>query len=193
MVLARFNCSSDEGGFSLMETLIATGIMATALVALAQMFAISVQNNHTARSSSYANVLAQQKLEQLRGLTWGFDTLGLPLSDTTTDTASPVQNPTGGKGLTPSPASSLNQNTTGYVDYIDQFGNILGGGATEPAKTVYIRRWSVEPHPLNPNNTLVIQVLVTRSLDRGAADQAGSTRRLREESRVMTVKTRKAQ
>jgi hypothetical protein len=176
-----------------METLVATGIMATALVALGQMFAISVQNNHTARSSSYANVLAQQKLEQLRGLTWGFDTLGLPLSDTSTNTATPVQSPTGGKGLTPSPGGTLRQNTSGYVDYVDAFGNIIGGGTTVPAKTVYIRRWSIEPHPLNPNNTLVIQVLVTRSLNRGSADEGNSTQRLREEARVMTVKTRKAQ
>ena len=31
-------------------------------------------------------MLAQQKMEQLRGLTWGFDTVGLPVSDYSTDT-----------------------------------------------------------------------------------------------------------
>ena len=68
--------SSGEGGFSLLETVIATGLMAGALAALGQMFAISVANNMSSRNGSYATVLAAQKMEQLRGLTWGFDTLG---------------------------------------------------------------------------------------------------------------------
>ena len=167
--------------------------MATALVTLGQMFAISVANNRSARTGSYANVLAQQKLEQLRGLTWGFDIIGLPISDTTTDTTAAIESPTGGTGLNPSPAGTLTSNTPGYVDYVDQFGNILGGGATPLPKTVYVRRWSIEPSPLNPNNTLIIQVLVTRTVSRGSADTAGSTRRLSEEARLATVKTRKAQ
>lgn len=170
------------------------GVMATALVVLAQMFAIAVNNNTSARTGTYAQILAQQKLEQLRGLTWGFDTIGLPISDTATNTALPIEAPAGGTGLSPSPASALTHNTVGYVDYVDQFGNIVGGGTeTAPAGTVYIRRWSVEPLPTNPNNTLIIQVLVTRILNRGNADNLGSTRRLRDEARVMTVKTRKAQ
>jgi type II secretory pathway pseudopilin PulG len=192
--LARLRFSRGDAGFSLVETLVATGIMATALVGLAQMFAISVANNRSARTGSFANMLAQQKLEQLRGLTWGFDSVGLPLTDTSTDTAAPIETPTGGTGLSPSPAGALNANTSGYVDYVDQFGRSLGGGtATPPPRTVYIRRWSVEPLPLNPNNTIIIQVLVTTPIARGAADALGSTLRLRDEARVATVKTRKAE
>ncbi len=82
----------------------------------------------------------------------------------------------------------------GYVDYVDGFGRIIGGGSTVPAQAVYVRRWSVEPLPTNPNNTVILQVLVTRSRDRGTADSdEGSTRRLRDEARLMTVKTRKSQ
>jgi Tfp pilus assembly protein PilV len=80
----------DECGFSLLEAIIASGLMAGALAALGQMFAISVANNRSARAASYATVLAQQKMEQLRGLTWGFETLGLPISDTTSNTAASV-------------------------------------------------------------------------------------------------------
>lgn len=166
--------------------------MAAALASLGQMFAISISNNITARTGTYATVLAEQKMEQLRGLTWGFDILGLPISDSSTNTALPVESATGGTGLAPSPANSLTSNVDGYVDYIDQFGNILGGGATVRPKTVFIRRWSVEPLPVNPNNTLILQVLVTQRLDRGVADTAGSVQRLRDEARLMTVKTRKA-
>ena len=65
-------------------------------------------------------------------------------------------------GLPPSPGGTLATNTDGYVDYLDINGCVLGGGATPPAGTVFIRRWSVEPLPTNPNNTLILQVLVTR-------------------------------
>jgi hypothetical protein len=173
--------------------MVATGIMATALVALAQMFAISVKNNQGARTGSYAVSLAEQKMEQLRGLTYGFDTIGLPLTDTTTNTATAVETPTGGTGLTPSPANTLTSNTNFYVDYIDQFGKILGGGSAPPTGTVYIRRWSIDPLPTNPNGTIVIQVMVTRERNRGLADQNGSTDRLKDEARIISIKTRKAQ
>lgn len=188
-------CSfNSERGFSLVETLFATGLMATAVVGLAQMFVISVQNNKNARTGSYAVALAEQKMEQLRGLTYGFDVIGLPVTDTTTDTTQPIEQPNGGKGLTPSPPGTLVANTNGYVDYIDQFGNILGGGTTPVAKTAYIRRWSIDPLPTNPNGTIVIQVMVFRNFaSRGAADQSNSTQRLKDEARIMSIKTRKAQ
>ena len=184
---------SNQRGFSIVETIFATGLMATAIVALAQMFTISVANNRNSRAGSYAVTLAEQKMEQLRGLTYGFDTIGLPITDTATDTTQPIETATGGTGLTPSPAGTLVSNTNGYVDYIDQFGNVLGGGTGLRAKAVYIRRWSIDPLPTNPNGTIVIQVLVTRQHHRGNADQTGSTERLANEARIVSVKTRKAQ
>jgi len=191
--LAKSSFSNSERGFSLIEVIFATGLMATAVVALAQMFTISVQNNHNARTGSYATTLAEQKMEQLRGLTFGFDTIGLPLTDTATDTAAPIETPTGGTGLSPSPPGTLLANVDGYADYLDQFGNVLGGGSGIRARTVYIRRWSIQPLPTNPNDTIVIQVLVTRQVNRGLADQNGSVQRLANEARIMSIKTRKAQ
>jgi hypothetical protein len=173
---------------------VATGLLAGGIAALGQMFAISIADNTSSRTGTFVAVLAEQKIEQLRGLTWGFDRLGLPMSDFSTDTALPQPSPTGGTGLRPSPLDSLRANVPGYVDYLDQYGRSLGGGPVPPAGTVYIRRWSVEPLPTNPNNTLIMQVVVTRQRDRGAAaSTAGSTRRLRDEARLMTVKTRKSQ
>lgn len=171
--------------------MIATTLLAVGLVSLAQLFGVATTNNVRARNTTYAAVLAEQKMEQLRSLTWGFDLLGLPLTDVSTNTASAVDAATGGTGLSPSPADALNQNTNGYVDYVDRAGNILGGGTTPPLGTVFIRRWSVEPLPTNPNNTVILQVLVTRQRDRGDAD-LGSVLRLRDEARLISVKTRKA-
>lgn len=177
--------------------LVATVILAVSLVSLAQLFAVSTRANFASRSSTYAALLAQQKMEQLRGLTWGYDRVGLPVSDTTTDTSDggpvtgcPTPAPGGGSGLAPSPWGTLQQNTAGWVDYVDGNGCILGGGSAPLAGTVYIRRWSVEPLPTNPNNTIILQVMVTRNRNRGDAD-AGTVTRLPEEARLMSVKTRK--
>ena len=172
--------------------MIASGILATALISLAQLFMVALAANTSSRSTTYASVLAEQKMEELRALTWGFDSSGLPVTDTTTDTASSEDNATGGTGLTPSPETALRANTVGYVDHVDMFGNKVGSEATPPASGVYTRRWSIEPLPTNPNNTIIIQVLVTRNRSRGSADD-GAVLRLPEEARLITVKTRKAQ
>jgi type II secretory pathway pseudopilin PulG len=199
MALARSRFS-NASGFSLVETVVAIGLMTAGLVTLAQLFAIATTNNTRARTGSFATMLAEQKMEQLRGLAWGFDTIGLPVSDTTTDTAAmagPAGCPTSiagsssGKGLSPSPDRSLGGNIDGFVDYLDINGCPLGGGSTPVAGTVYIRRWSVEPLPTNPNNTLILQVLVTRFANRGAAE-SGTVARMPEEARVVSIKTRKA-
>ncbi len=196
MAKSRFNngvaALRRSSGFSLLETIIATALLATAVLTVAQMFGLAIRANVSARSTTFATMLAQQKLEQLRGLTWGLDPQDLPISDTSTDTALAVPAAVGGTGLAPSPSTALQQNTSGYVDYLDEYGNSLGGGAAMPGNIAYIRRWSVEPLPTNPNNTLIIQVLVTRNQNRGAADQL-SVARLPDEARLITVKTRKAQ
>ena len=192
MGLAKSRSSDSAAGFSLVEVLIATMLLATALVMLAQLFVLSTQSNLGARNTTFTAVLAQQKLEELRSLTWGFDTQGLPISDTSTNTAVSPETPAGGTGLAPSPAGTLGANTDGYVDYIGQFGDKLGGGAAPPADTVFVRRWSVEPLPSNPNNTLILQVLVFRNRERGAANNGAGTL-LPEEARLVTVKTRKSQ
>jgi prepilin-type N-terminal cleavage/methylation domain-containing protein len=195
MALAKYrfnNMRKQDSGFSLVEVMVATTILAISLTALAQLFVVATRSNNIARNGTFTQILAEQKMEQLRGLNWGFDVLGLPVSDTTTDTSVVPQFATGGTGLAPSPSNTLQASTDGYVDYLDPNGNSLGGGIVVPANTSYIRRWYVEPLPTNPNNTLILQVLVTRRRDRGIAD-AGGVQRLPEEARLVTVKTRKAQ
>ena len=183
---------SNARGFSLAETVVAVGILTSALVALAQLFAMAVSANTAAKNTTFATVLAEQKLEQLRALAWGFDSQGLPLSDMTSNTSVDPEEPTGGTGLTPSPEEALQEHTVGWVDFVDRNGAIVGNDQNPPAGAAYFRRWSVEPLPTNPNNTLIIQVLVGRIRDRGAANE-GRVSRLAEEARVMTIKTRKAQ
>jgi type II secretory pathway pseudopilin PulG len=191
--LAKSNSyRKSEAGFSIIEVLVATGLLATALVALAQLFAIATATNQAARNSTLTMMLAEQKVEQLRALQYTFDRVGLPVQDTATDLAVYPPLATGGKGLSPSTDNTLQANTDGYVDYLDHWGRTLGGGTVVPGNTAFIRRWSIEPLPTNPNNIIILQVLVTRQRDRGTGN-AGSVSRGPEEARLVTIKSRKVQ
>jgi type II secretory pathway pseudopilin PulG len=183
---------NSQAGFSLAEVLVATGLLASALIALAQLFAIATTTNAAARNSTITMMLAEQKIEQLRGLQYTFDRNGLPVQDTETDLAVYPPLATGGKGLSPHTDNTLQVNTDGYVDYLDNWGRTLGGGTVIPDNTAYIRRWSVEPLPTNPNNIVILQVMVTRQRDRGTGN-AGSVSRGPQEARLMTIKSRKVQ
>lgn len=193
MASAR-SSSCRERGFSLAETMVATAILATVSLGVAQMFILAAEQTRGGKVETSAATLAEQKMEQLRSLTWGFDLIGqgLPVSDTTTNLAVDPPNATG-TGLNPSPAGTMEQNTTGFVDYIDQFGRYIGTGSQAPPNTAFVRRWSIEPLPTNPNNTLVLQVFVTtpaRDAQRGAS--SNKRWKLPGDAWLVTVKTRKA-
>lgn len=172
--------------------MVATMLLATALMSTAQLLVIATRANMQAQRLTYSSTLAQEKMEQLRGLAWGFDDVGLPINDFTTNLA--VDPPTNnGVGLQPSPDNALSANVTGYVDYVDRFGNTLGGGPVPLASTAFVRRWTVEPLPTNPNNTVILQVMVFSLADR--PDDGGNTvvlNRARDEARLVSVKTRKS-
>jgi len=169
-------------------------MMLLSMVALgvAQLFGIAIQRNMAARYQTSTTVLAGQKLEQLRALTLGFDPAsGLPVTDMSTNLT--TEPPTsGGGGLNPSPSNSLSTNTPGYVDYLDSRGNLLGTGGAPPPTALYIRRWNISPLPTNPNNTLILQVLVTTVNRDRQMPVAGPRRRAADEALVATLKTRKA-
>src|SRR5258708_7912984 len=121
--------AGGERGFSLLEVLIATSILVVGVASLAQLFTLSTRTNASARTTTFAAVLAQQKMEQLRGLTWGFDSLGLPISDTTTNITTVPETLAGGYGLLPSPAGNLGTTTARSSSF--RAGHLLraaGGG-----------------------------------------------------------------
>ncbi len=178
-------------GFSLLEVLVAMSIVAVGVAALAQLSIVAIRATDSAKTTTVAAVLAQQKMEQLRGLTWGIDALGMAVSDTTTDVVSGGSS-ADGFGLSASPADALRRNTPGYCDFVDGSGHSLGGGPAPPSGAVYVRRWSVTPLPANPDHTLVLQVLVSHVRDRSMADAADSATRRPGEVRLVSVKTRKA-
>ncbi len=174
--------------------MVALAILLFATLSVAQLFAVATNANFASKGQTSTALLAVQKMEQLKALTWGFDVsganLGLPVSDTQTDLSQP--DPTGGgQGLNPSPAGTLDANVVGYVDYLDVDGVWVGNGAAPPPNAFYIRRWAITPLPTNPNNTLVLQVHVT-TVRQASLNRAGQ-RRWGQDTRLVSAKTRKAQ
>jgi type II secretory pathway pseudopilin PulG len=55
-----------QGGFSLVEVLVATGLLIAGIAAVLQLFVIATHAILDARDTTYATVLAAQKLEELR-------------------------------------------------------------------------------------------------------------------------------
>jgi prepilin-type N-terminal cleavage/methylation domain-containing protein len=176
-------------GFSLLEVLIATAILTIGATSVAQLAAIAGRANTIAGSTTTAALLAQAKMEQLRGLAWALDAQGVSVSDFASDISAEPATPTGGVGLTPSPADALANNEPGYCDFVDGAGRSLGGGAAPPTGTAYIRRWSIEPMPAFAEGALILQVSVVRA--RGGTASASQDRRLAGEARLVDVKTRK--
>ena len=126
-------------GFTLFETVVATGIVITALAGIAQLLVLSAQWSRTAAGSNAALVAAQDKLEALRALSFGYDAGGTPVTD-------PV--------LEPSPPSSLAEDIDPYVDWIDRDGTVQ----QQPDGAVITRRWRVSRLPGTIPESIAIEV-----------------------------------
>jgi len=134
-------------GFSLLEALIALTVLSVGVGGLAQLSVLAIKASDAARRMSIASVAADQKLETLTALSWGFDEFGIAVQDA---------------ALALSPADSLARNHDGYFDYLDAAGRVVVDAADEtPIDAVaFVRRWSIQPLPDRPLTTIVIQVLV---------------------------------
>ncbi len=132
---------SQARGFTLVETLIATGLLVTALAGLAQLLAMSVRFTRDAGQSGVALMGAQDKLESLRALRFGYDDSGEPVTDARLD---------------PSPSMALSENAPGYVDWLDASGVALAGAAG----AAYVRRWRITPAGDEDPSAIVIDVCV---------------------------------
>lgn len=140
-----------QSGMSLIETLIAITILIITTTGILTMGMVATgttenQGHLAARTSEYA----QDKLEQLISLAW---------SDSVTDT---TVNPmtTGGTGLTAGGSSDPMAPVTGYVDYLDNSGNLLVyTGGTPPGNWFYVRVWQISiPDAVNYPNLKQITV-----------------------------------
>jgi prepilin-type N-terminal cleavage/methylation domain-containing protein len=187
-----------QAGFSLIEAMVATTILAVALVSLADLLVYATRATMGSRNTTRAVILAEQKMEQLKALAWSSTDDGGSVSDVGSNVAAASVSGQCGAvatgaavGLTPSPAGALAINTDGYVDYVDAHGCALGGGQVPPPGTTHIRRWAIAVTD-SSRDTLVLQVVVTRRGIRTSALGGGTSGRMPDEATVVSLKTRRA-
>ena len=130
-------------GFTLLETLIATGLIVTAVAGLAQLFALSVRFTRDAGQFGVALVAAQDKLESLRSLAFGYDEGGEPMTH---------------PGLRASPAHTLAGDVERYVDWLDERGSVVSSASG----AAYVRRWRVSEMAADEPEAIAIEVCVYR-------------------------------
>jgi type II secretory pathway pseudopilin PulG len=184
-----------SAGFALVEVIVACALLVAVASGTAQVVTMAVRATQAARTRTAATMLAAQKMEQLRSLAWRSEVVGSPpvwqaVSDTTTDlSADPPRD--GGPGLASSPAGTLESNVPPYVDHLDGTGRWAGSGSSPPPDAVYTRRWSVRRLDSDPDNTVVLQVLVTTSRDTPRTQGASSA--MAADALLVCVKTRRAE
>lgn len=122
-----------DAGFTLIESVVAIGILTSVLVGVLGLFAQTVSANASARRAGLALILANTKLEELR----------LP--------------PARAVG---SPPGSLWNDSTGFCERIDEAGQSLGDCALSSAGAPFVRRWSVSGSA-SPDGSDVVQVAVS--------------------------------
>lgn len=137
--------SSPRNGFSLVEALVASLLMATAVAALAHLVGVGAAQGLSIRHHTTAIIAAQSKLDQLRSFVWTYRPNGDRLSD---DVA-----------LALSPPRSLIEDHTGYVDHLTPTGGPCVGDCGVIA---YVRRWSIFLLDQADADTLALQVCVFR-------------------------------
>ena len=163
---------NSESGMTLIETVIALALLLVVAVGVLGLGAVALattenQGHLMARTAEYA----QDKMEQL---------LALKFCDATSDTTVLPTSSAGGQGLAGC-AAPLNNNGTGiggssdptapvagFVDYLDDSGNLLptGTGGAAPNGWKYIRAWQISS--ANAANT-VKQITVTVKVSREIA------------------------
>lgn len=149
-------------GFTLFETLIATGILVTALAGLAQLLVLAAHLTRQATISGGALASAQDKIESLRGLPYAYDENGSAITD---------------PALAVSPPDSLAGDHEPYVDWVDGAGASLEG----EEEAAFVRRWRVAAIGPTAPDAITIEVCVfTVPAGRHGADACLSTIRSRQ-------------
>jgi len=127
---------ASERGTSLVETVIAMGILLVVMVGLLGMAGLATvyTENHghlEARTTEYA----QDKMEQL---------LALAYADAVTNTVVFPAATSGGTGLAVGGGTNTAAPVAGYVDWLAYDGSLLGGGTAAPTTWFYERVWLID-------------------------------------------------
>jgi type II secretory pathway pseudopilin PulG len=133
-------------GFTLLETIVATGLLVTALAGLAQLFILSSRLTAHSGSRSSAAFAAQSKMEALLSRAFTYTADGDPVTD---------------PALEPSPPDTLSEDVDGFAEALDADGQVIF--ADEADAGMYVRRWAITPLDDLTPEAFVIEVCVFRS------------------------------
>ncbi len=129
-------------GSSLLESVIAAGLLVTALAAALPLAVSTAAAVLHARADLLARHLARQRLSQLLVLTHVRAPTGIVADQQSRlDDAEPFR--VGGAGLIPTGPAPLQVTAEPTVDWLDAHGSWLAGGSQTPPAAHFRRRWAV--------------------------------------------------
>jgi prepilin-type N-terminal cleavage/methylation domain-containing protein len=140
--------TTDQRGFSLLETMIALCILAVVAAGVLPLGILAAkmsenQGHLSARTAEYA----QDKIEQLVALAYG---------DTTSNTrVFPALN-TGGSGLAIGGSINTAAPSALYADYLDVNGDVMPAAGGPPAGWYYMRAWQIIQVRANLKQIIVV-------------------------------------
>lgn len=162
-------------GFTLIEAVVALGLVALALASLAPVLARSARLLADARDETQAVYAAASRLHVIRALAWDADaTTGGPRSDLVADLSAEPPSATG-SGLSPGSTTALLSDVPGFADLLDRHGAPLGPAASAAPAAVYTRRWTIRSLSPSLGPDLLAAVVVVRSLAAERRDGARSS------------------
>jgi type II secretory pathway pseudopilin PulG len=134
--------SPAQRGSSLLEAVVAAGLLATVLSAVLPLVTTATIRVAEARTDQLAAHLARQRLSQLQALTRARTPTGL-LTDLQSrlDGAEPFTN--GGPGLDPTGPGPLADSMEPWADWLDEHGRWNAAGVQPAPGARFRRRWGI--------------------------------------------------
>lgn len=129
-------------GFTLIEVLVALGLLAGAAAGVASLMVLASRSVIDARVDVVATMAARSQMAALRARVWGFDAGGARRAD---------------PDFAAVPGGSLDASVAGYSDLV----SMSGAAAANAAGAAFVRRWRVRAAPRDPVDTLVLEVRVS--------------------------------
>jgi Tfp pilus assembly protein PilV len=130
-----------RAGTSLLEAVIAAGVLATVLTGVLPLVTTATVMAVASRTDLLAAHLARQRLSHLEALTYTRTADGIAID--VDSRLPPTGYTSGGTGLVATGAATLVSSSPGWSDWLDERGAWLVDGATVPAGARYRRRWAV--------------------------------------------------
>jgi hypothetical protein len=132
----------SERGTTLIEAVVAAGLLATVAAGTASLIALARRLGHDAEQTAVATALASGRLQALRAVPWRYGMDG-----------SAPEVP----ALAYSPPDALDRNAPGFWDVLGVDGRMLDEHAPGAA---FVRRWAIRPVLAGPAQARALEVCV---------------------------------